>query len=296
MRISGFRHSEGRTRGDAPDETRGGDTLLVMAKYWTPGSVKTRLGARIGMTAAAELHRLFTQRLTDTLADSGYRRCVLVSPDERGGEVAGAISRRWTCLPQGDGHLGQRMWAGFRRCFEAGDSRVVMIGCDVPTLDQPDIEEAFAALAGHDCVFGPAADGGYYLVGLRGNHDYRDCEPLFASDPPVRDGGKSPTQPSARLAIRSAGRALAEPAFASLFGELAWGTATVMADSLAIAAANGFRVAMLDEREDVDTWPDLARLVARLERSDRTDHTSLASQIRAVLGRNAFSDPDLPPV
>jgi uncharacterized protein len=266
-----------------------------MAKYWTPGSVKTRLGARIGMVAAADLHRLFTQRLTDTLADAGCRRCVLVSPDERGSEFAGAISPRWMCLAQGEGHLGQRMWAGFRRCFEAGDSRVVMIGCDVPTLSQADIEAAFAALADHDCVFGPATDGGYYLVGLRGNHHDPGGEPLSASDSSIQDVDKSPIELSAQSAIRSADCDVAEPAFASLFGELPWGTATVMDDSLAIAAANGLRVAMLDEREDVDTWPDLARLVARLERSDRNDHTSLASQIRAVLVRNAFSDPDLPP-
>jgi rSAM/selenodomain-associated transferase 1 len=260
-------------RGD----TRGGETLLMMAKYWTPGRVKTRLGASIGMSAAAELHRLFTERLTDALADCGGRRVVLVSPDDRCGEVADAISSRWTSLAQGDGHLGQRMWNGFRRFFEGRDCRVVMIGSDLPTLEKSDIDAAFAALADHDCVFGPAIDGGYYLVGLRGKQSgFAGERSSVAESPSATAGGES--------------------VFANLFVELPWGTASVLADSLSIAAANGLRVAMLGQREDVDTWADLVRLLARLERSDNSDHTSLASRIRAVLGRHAISVSDLPPV
>jgi len=263
----------GRSGRGARDPIRGGGTLLMMAKYWTPGRVKTRLGASVGMSAAAELHRLFTERLADALSGCGVRRCVLVSPDDRRGEVADAISSRWTSLAQGDGHLGQRMWAGFRRCFEGGDSRVVMIGSDLPTLEESDIDAAFAALEGHDCVFGPATDGGYYLVGLGGNQSGVGGERLSAGESADRGA-----------------------AFADLFGELPWGTETVLADTLRIAAANGLRVAMLNEREDVDTWADLVRLLARLERSGNSDHTSLASAIRAIFGRHAFSAPDLPPV
>lgn len=276
-----------RASGDSPTEgdARDGETLLMMAKYWTPGRVKTRLGASIGMSAAADLHRLFTVRLADSLADCGGRRCVLVSPDDRCGEVAGAISSRWTSLAQGSGHLGQRMWAGFRRCFEGRDSRVVMIGSDLPTLEKSDIDAAFASLVDHDCVFGPATDGGYYLVGLRGNHVGVGDERRPVADSRSESSGESMGE--------SAG---GDSLFVNLFGDLPWGTETVLADSLGIAATNGLRVAMLGEREDVDTWADLVRLLARLERSDASDHTSLASQIRAILGRHAFSAPDLPPV
>ncbi len=43
----------------------------------------------------------------------------------------------------------------------------VIIGSDIPDLGPAHIEAAFRALGGAEAVFGPAADGGYWLVGLR---------------------------------------------------------------------------------------------------------------------------------
>jgi glycosyltransferase A (GT-A) superfamily protein (DUF2064 family) len=44
--------------------------------------------------------------------------------------------------------------------------RVVLIGSDSPDLPRQRLTEAFAALEECDVVLGPAADGGYYLIGL----------------------------------------------------------------------------------------------------------------------------------
>jgi glycosyltransferase A (GT-A) superfamily protein (DUF2064 family) len=43
---------------------------------------------------------------------------------------------------------------------------VVLIGSDIPGVTPSDIREAFRQLAGKEVVFGPAADGGYWLVGI----------------------------------------------------------------------------------------------------------------------------------
>jgi hypothetical protein len=43
----------------------------------------------------------------------------------------------------------------------------VLIGADIPGVLPAHIEAAFRALGSSDCVFGPARDGGYWLVGLR---------------------------------------------------------------------------------------------------------------------------------
>ena len=54
---------------------------------------------------------------------------------------------------------------------------VVVIGTDCPSLQADDIHHALHALqAGADAVLGPAADGGYYLLGLRRVHEalFRD--------------------------------------------------------------------------------------------------------------------------
>ncbi len=52
---------------------------------------------------------------------------------------------------------------------------VVIIGGDIPGITPAIIRDAFKVLAGKDCVFGPAEDGGYWLMGMR-----RGARPLPA--------------------------------------------------------------------------------------------------------------------
>jgi glycosyltransferase A (GT-A) superfamily protein (DUF2064 family) len=67
-------------------------------------------------------------------------------------------------LSQGPGDLGTRM----ARPFAAlPPGPVVIVGSDIPDLRRAHVARAFAALDCHDLVFGPAADGGYWLVGAR---------------------------------------------------------------------------------------------------------------------------------
>ncbi|CAL5219673.1 g1560 [Coccomyxa viridis] len=65
-----------------------------------------------------------------------------------------------------DRNLGQRMAAAMDKVLSSGTQKVVLIGSDCPDISESILQEAFAALQHHDVVFGPALDGGYYLVGL----------------------------------------------------------------------------------------------------------------------------------
>ena len=66
--------------------------------------------------------------------------------------------------PQGGGDLGVRM----QHIFDwKPPGPVVIVGTDVPAIRPAHIAEAFRLLGRHDAVFGPATDGGYWLVGLR---------------------------------------------------------------------------------------------------------------------------------
>jgi glycosyltransferase A (GT-A) superfamily protein (DUF2064 family) len=44
---------------------------------------------------------------------------------------------------------------------------VCIIGADIPDITRPRIAEAFNALGNHEAVFGPAPDGGYWLIGMK---------------------------------------------------------------------------------------------------------------------------------
>ncbi|MBV1868005.1 MAG: TIGR04282 family arsenosugar biosynthesis glycosyltransferase [Marinosulfonomonas sp.] len=134
-----------------------------MVKEPRPGWVKTRLGKSIGMTSAAWWFRHQTKRLLRRVQHPGWETILAVSPD-----IAGMNSRIWpehlARMPQGTGDLGARM----NRIFDTlSPGPVVIIGGDIPDITSRHIAGAFRALGNHDCVFGPATDGGYWAVGLR---------------------------------------------------------------------------------------------------------------------------------
>ena len=148
-------------------------TLIIMVKEPHPGQVKTRLGRDIGMVPAAWWFRHQTRRLIRRVQDPRWQVVLAVSPDHQGRK-----SRVWpTHLPrwaQGRGDLGARMARMLRRA-PAGPACV--IGADIPGVTTVRIAEAFAALGSNDAVFGPAPDGGYWLIGLK--HPARHPPGLF---------------------------------------------------------------------------------------------------------------------
>ena len=137
-------------------------TLVVMLKVPRPGRVKTRLGRDIGMTRAAWWFRHQTSSLLRRLHDPRWRLVLAVTPDHEGmqSRVWPAAFERW---PQGRGNLGDRM---MRMMHHAG-GRICVIGADVPGITKAHIQRGFRALGSSDAVFGPANDGGYWLIGLK---------------------------------------------------------------------------------------------------------------------------------
>ncbi|CAI7816577.1 unnamed protein product, partial [Closterium sp. NIES-53] len=69
-------------------------------------------------------------------------------------------------VPQVGGDVGARMQAAFHHVLGLGYQRVVVIGTDIPDVDGATVAAALSALRHHRVVFGPALDGGYYLLGL----------------------------------------------------------------------------------------------------------------------------------
>ena len=76
----------------------------------------------------------------------------------------------WCFAPQNGPTLGDRLQNAFSNAFREGAQRVIAIGTDCPELDSALLASAFQELERHDVVLGPAADGGYYLVGLRADY------------------------------------------------------------------------------------------------------------------------------
>jgi len=73
--------------------------------------------------------------------------------------------------PQRGADLGERLAAAFRDLRAKGARRVLAIGSDAPTVDPERILEAVDALSVCDVALEPTEDGGYYLIGMSGDHD-----------------------------------------------------------------------------------------------------------------------------
>jgi rSAM/selenodomain-associated transferase 1 len=137
--------------------------LVVMVREPRLGRVKRRLAADIGAVAAWRFYRETAGGLLRRLRDRRWRCWLAVTPDRRP-LLPPAWRRGWTAVAQGPGGLGARMLSPVRRL---PPGPVVVIGSDIPGVRPRHIAAAFDALGDHDAVIGPAADGGFWLVGFR---------------------------------------------------------------------------------------------------------------------------------
>ena len=138
--------------------------LYVFVRAPMLGAVKRRLAADIGEIAALRFYRDATDRLLRRLGrDRRWDTILAVTPD-RAARGVSFWHPELARIGQGDGDLGARMG---RILAAEGAAPVAIVGSDIPDLAPRHVAAAFAALRGADLAFGPAADGGYWLVGRR---------------------------------------------------------------------------------------------------------------------------------
>lgn len=152
--------------------------LGIFAKYWQPGHVKTRLATGIGDGLASRVYQFCLSCLLERLSDFPDARSLWYAPPERQREFEQLAGGRYMCIPQGRGDLGARIHRYFTAALGEPQSRAVLVGSDSPNLPRAWIDQAFAALHEYDVVLGPSDDGGYWLVGMRGQ-----VAPIFADIP-----------------------------------------------------------------------------------------------------------------
>jgi rSAM/selenodomain-associated transferase 1 len=139
-------------------------TVCVFAKEPRPGLAKTRLISALGARGAAALASAFLADTLALVAALPLARLVVVYDGE---DAARRFDPTVTVWPQGGGDMGERMERALARAL-ADTPLVILIGSDLPGLPPSVIEDARRFLLdGADVTLGPAADGGFYLIGLR---------------------------------------------------------------------------------------------------------------------------------
>ncbi|HET6381772.1 MAG TPA: TIGR04282 family arsenosugar biosynthesis glycosyltransferase [Armatimonadota bacterium] len=226
---------------------------------------KTRLAEALGPESAAAIYAACLLDTLEAAARSLADRVALCfSPGNAGESLCRWLTAQsWSgspsrldgdreygrgvdCRPQQPGDLGERMTAAFGAAFEAGWDEAVIVGSDIPGLNPALIDRAFLALQDRDVVFGPALDGGFYLVGAA---------------------------PTTRL----------NP-LAPLFRDIVWSAPDTLPQVLRRAGSEGRPTGLLEAWPDLDAAADIP-LILRLLRAYRAAGQPLAPRLMPLLER-----------
>ncbi len=146
-----------------PEKER--ELLLIFARNPEKGKVKTRLARTVGEENALQVYLELMEHTARTVRPLEVDKVVHYSGFLTGNDP---LNRSFLYKQlQVEGDLGERMASAFWNAFSNGYERVVIIGTDCYELSTDILRQAFKALRNdQDVVMGPAADGGYYLMGM----------------------------------------------------------------------------------------------------------------------------------
>ena len=155
--------------------------VVLFSRIPIPGKTKTRLHPILSPEECAALHEAMALDLAEKLSVLGNPLVLCYSDEWRGlvdGEKArdafiermrkaAASAASFTAIPQEGGNLGERMSNAMQEMYRQGAGGCILMGSDLPNIMADDIRLAESALSSSDAVFGPSADGGFWLIGLR---------------------------------------------------------------------------------------------------------------------------------
>ena len=138
--------------------------------------VKTRLAETVGPARACETYEMLLRTVAANLRALDVTVCF--TPDDGEAALRRSFPDGWRYRPQRGADLGARLEHAIAESCENGASKVAVIGSDCPYLNADDIADAWQMLESNDVVFGPAKDGGYWLIAMKRTHPalFRDIE------------------------------------------------------------------------------------------------------------------------
>lgn len=143
------------------------NALIIFTKNAEYGKVKTRLAATAGDDKAFEVYH---QLIDHTHLITQHFPCNKIVYYADFIEQNDIWNNDYAKAKQKGIDLGERMCHAFNDVFQQRYFSVIIIGTDCPMLTAEIIDDAFEHLKNKDIVIGAAADGGYYLIGMKTLH------------------------------------------------------------------------------------------------------------------------------
>lgn len=139
------------------------NALIIFSKSPDGDNVMTRLSGYLSENERLKLHTELLEGTVKKLRDIPGADTVLSYAGD--GDYLRKFGLRM--FTQSEGDLGRKMHMAIEKVLGEGYPRAVLVGVDIPGLSAEIIAKALKLLERCDAVFGPACDGGYYLVGLK---------------------------------------------------------------------------------------------------------------------------------
>lgn len=153
-----------------------GAAVAIVCKTPGVGGGKSRLRPLLGAEMVARLSACFIRDISETLdalpSGIGGARIAIYSPAGSEDALRPLLPAGWRLFFQQASTIGEVLHASTAAFLAEGHDCALVVNADSPTLPARLVEQAVAALRapGDRAVFGPASDGGYYLVGLKRAH------------------------------------------------------------------------------------------------------------------------------
>lgn len=223
----------------------------IMAKYPEEGSVKTRLVPPFTSSQASSLYEAL---LLDTIQtvnklDPCFQKVLFYHPENKRQYFNNITDSDWLVLPQSGRDLGERIKNAFLE-FIDHKSPMIIIGSDSPALPDQYLIDSIGLLSDNDIVFGPAEDGGFYLIGIE------DMSLRYIED---------------------------------LFKNIRWSTSNTLSDFRENINMIKKRVALSGEWYDIDTIKDIEKLIFEFNNNNSNNCRNLKSFISKYLPSNYYA-------
>lgn len=154
--------------------------LIIFMKLPVRGRIKKRLEKDIRPDLVLSLYRAFIIDILEICAKVEADTVIAYSPDPEAENDFRQVFNEYISFEQRGDNLGERMYNAFCDAYAIGYERAVLIGSDIPDIDENIINSSFSKLDESDVVTGPSSDGGYYLIG---NHFITNINEYFMDIP-----------------------------------------------------------------------------------------------------------------
>ena len=159
------------------------NAIIIFTRFPSINKVKTRLSKNLDSNLVLEIHKAMIKD-TINVCKNDFADVILFITEY---EKLNDNTREFfyfenKIYPQGDFSFGEKMKNAFKKTFEMGYKKVILIGTDIPTLRKDDISFALKSLDNFDVCIHKTFDKGYYLIGLKNIVDEVFDENIFKGE------------------------------------------------------------------------------------------------------------------